>query len=66
MKIKINGQIKDLDFDISIFDLMHQYKLNKEAVVVELNRKIYRKDELDVINLNDGDELEFISFFGGG
>ncbi len=66
MKIKINGQIKDLDFDISIFDLMHQYKLNKDAVVVELNRKIYRKDELDAISFNDGDELEFISFFGGG
>ena len=64
--IKINGENKDIPQNISILKLIESLKINKDRVVIELNKKIVKKDQFDSIFLSENDQLEIVTFVGGG
>ena len=64
--IKINGENKDIPQNISILKLIESLKINKDRVVIELNKKIVKKDQFDSILLLENDQLEIVTFVGGG
>ena len=64
--VKINGENKSVPQNFSISNILELFKINKNNVVIELNRKIIKKDSLESITLNDNDELEVVTFVGGG
>ena len=65
MKILLNG--KDIDFSgKNITDIINNYKLKKNEIVVEKNGMIIHREEYDKALLEDGDTLEIVSFVGGG
>lgn len=64
--IKINGEEKFISENVSILKLLETYKINKDRVVIELNKNIIKKDGLESILLNNNDELEVVTFVGGG
>ena len=64
--IKINGEDKPIPQDISILKLLEIYKINPDRVVIELNRKILKRDRLETLLLKENDEIEIITFVGGG
>jgi sulfur carrier protein len=66
MKIKVNGEDKIVKEAISITDLLSDFSIKPEAVVVELNLKIISKDIWDEIVLNENDSVEIVRFVGGG
>jgi len=66
MNLIINGQQKDFPAPLNVEQLLLQLKLNREQVVVELNRKILTADKYVDIELQDDDTLEIIQFVGGG
>ncbi|MGA1861985.1 sulfur carrier protein ThiS [Deferribacter thermophilus] len=66
MKIKINGQIKEVDGSKSIAALINELNLNADRIVVEYNGEVLDKSEYDSTYLNEGDVLELIQFVGGG
>ena len=64
--IKINGEDKLVPQNISILKLIESLKINKDRVVIELNKKIVKKDQFDSIFLSENDQLEIVTFVGGG
>lgn len=64
--IKVNGENKSIPQNISILNLLESYKLNKDRVVIELNRNILKQSDFESTTLNENDELEIVTFVGGG
>jgi thiamine biosynthesis protein ThiS len=66
MKIKINGNLVEIEDNISILNLLGNLKLNSTKVVIELNREIIEPKDYPSIIVKDGDILEIVHFVGGG
>ena len=64
--IKINGENKFVPQNISIVELLEIFKINKERVVIELNKEIIKKDRYNSTSIKENDELEIVTFVGGG
>ena len=64
--IKVNGEDKSIPQNISILKLMESLKINKDRVVIELNKNILKKELFDSTLLSENDELEIVTFVGGG
>ena len=65
MKIKVNGDDREISPGETIRALLARYKLTPDKVAIELNRRLLRGEKYD-IPLNDGDEVEIVTFVGGG
>ena len=64
--VKINGEDKFVPQNISIVNLLDLYKINKDRVVIELNKKILKKELFDSTFLSENNQLEIVTFVGGG
>ena len=65
MLIKVNGQDKDVPEGTSILSLLEAFKLTPDKVAVELNRRLV-KTALYGNALKSGDQVEIVTFVGGG
>ena len=65
MRIKVNGQDKEINEGITLHQLMEQLTV-KPPYAVELNRKVCPKRLHDQTTLNPGDVLEIVTIVGGG
>lgn len=65
MKIIVNGKDEKLE-PCTIEELVTVKGVAKGALVVEHNRQIVPQDRWKDIDLKDGDQLELLSFVGGG
>lgn len=66
MRVTINGKTVELKRGTDLESMLHDYKANLEAVVVELNQKILKKSAWKNTILRGNDIVELISFIGGG
>ncbi len=66
MKIKINGEEKEIVGGLSIVGLLEQLQIRPARVVVEHNRHIVARDAYGATLLAEGDALEIVHFVGGG
>jgi len=66
MKIKINGKEEDAAVFTSLADLMASKHLEQKAVVVEHNYNIIPKEKWHETAIAEGDNIEIVSFVGGG
>lgn len=64
--IKINGECKSVPQNTSILKLLELFNLNKERVVIELNRNILLKSHFKNTILKGDDKVEIVTFVGGG
>jgi thiamine biosynthesis protein ThiS len=65
MIVKVNGDPKDLPDGTTLRQLLAEFKLTPEKVAIELNRRLARGDKYDA-PLTAGDEIEIVTFVGGG
>lgn len=65
MQITCNGENKEIQSGTPLVRFLEQLGLNPEAVVVELDGAILKRDEYGR-ELKDGASLEIIRFVGGG
>ena len=65
MVVKVNGEARDLPAGETIRALIARYQLTPEKVAIELNKRLLRGERYDTA-LNDGDEVEIVTFVGGG
>jgi sulfur carrier protein len=65
MLIRINGQSTLMQDDADIHAVLIAHKLTPDKVAVELNRRLVRAEKYDT-KLRAGDELEIVTFVGGG
>ncbi len=66
MYLEINGKRREVEAGRSVAGLLADLELDPRLVVVELNREIIRRDEIENVALNEGDRLEIVHFVGGG
>jgi len=57
---------EELKNKISLLDFLKDKTLNPDVIVVEYNRSIISKDDLNKIILENNDFLEILSFVSGG
>jgi sulfur carrier protein len=66
MKIKINGEPKEVTEGLSVAALLDELQIRPGRVIVELNRDIVSRQAHDSTALKEGDVLEIVHFVGGG
>ena len=69
MKIKVNGEEKDLELDqenILLSTALNSMGYKPNTIVVELNNLIINSIKWEKVKLKDGDNLEIVSIVGGG
>ena len=66
MKLKINGEEKEVIDGLSLAALLEHLQIRPARVVVERNRGIVARDLYGTTLLAEGDVLEIVHFVGGG
>ena len=66
IKIKINGQEKELPDNTTIKEILNLMKIKNNMLVVEKNIEIIDKKDYESICVKEGDNIEIAGFFGGG
>lgn len=66
VKIKINGEDKEVKQGLSLSALLAELRIRPGRVVVELNRDIVPRELHGSMVLKEGDLLEIVHFVGGG
>jgi len=66
MKIRINGEDKEIADGLNVVHLLEQLQIRAGRVVVELNRNIVPREVHGSTLLKEGDNLEIVHFVGGG
>jgi sulfur carrier protein len=65
MTITVNGTIQDAPAGTTVLKLLEARRLAPDKVAVELNRRLLRTEKYGTV-LKDGDEVEIVTFVGGG
>lgn len=66
LAITVNGEPRRVPGPATMADLLRHLNLDPRTVVVELNRQIVRRPQLDETRLAEGDTVELVHFVGGG
>ena len=67
MKVKVNGDVVNLEKALNITDLLTEVKAEQpEYVTVQRNGEFVQREDFDKIIIEEGDEIEFLYFMGGG
>ena len=66
IKVTVNGDKREFDSGSRLDDLLRVLELDPRMVVVEHNRVIVRRPQLQATPLEDGVRVELVHFVGGG
>lgn len=67
MRIRINGEDADISDGLTVAQLLIEWNVKMpDMVTVELNGEIRNRQEFDAIRVQEGDQVEFLYFMGGG
>jgi len=66
MKLKINGEEREIADGLTLAALLEDLKIRPARVVIEHNREIVAREAYGVTRLAEGDTLEIVHFVGGG
>lgn len=64
--MRVNGKDIELKRGITLAEFLAEHNYRAELVAVERNGQIVPRAEFVAAVLKDGDELEIVSFVGGG
>jgi len=65
MNIQVNGKVETVD-PCTIAELVAAKGLSAQSLVVEHNREIVKQAQWTEVSLQEDDQLELLSFVGGG
>ncbi|HJU61629.1 MAG TPA: sulfur carrier protein ThiS [Candidatus Binatia bacterium] len=66
MKVRINGEEKEIADGLSIAGLLEELQIRPGRVVIELNQDVVSRAAHGSTLLKEGDALEIVHFVGGG
>ena len=64
--MRVNGKDIELNRCMTLAEFLAEHNYRTELVAVERNGQIVPRAEFGAVVLKDGDELEIVSFVGGG
>ncbi len=65
MILKVNGADREVPVGTTIGELITLHELTPDRVAVEVNRRLVRTADYSRV-LSSGDEVEIVTFVGGG
>jgi sulfur carrier protein len=65
MQVTINGKPEEVAGG-SLLDLLKAKNIEPQMVAVEVNDRMVERDHLGTTSLNEGDQVEFLFYMGGG
>lgn len=65
IRVIVNGQTSEFPDDTTVAKLIALHNLTPDKVAIELNRRLVRAAAYDTL-LKDSDEVEIVTFVGGG
>ena len=66
-KLIVNGEDQEVQLPATVADLIKQNNVAQpEMVSVQVNEEFVDREEFDTLQLNEGDEVDFLYFMGGG
>lgn len=66
LRITVNGEVRAVAPGSTVATLLAELGLREGQVAVERNKQIVRRPQHATTELQAGDELELVTFFGGG
>lgn len=67
MNVRINGKEEVLpDGQVDLRELVIRRGLAPERVIIEYNAVVVPREQWPILLLQDGDQVEIVSFVGGG
>ena len=66
LSIRVNGEHRRVRAGLSLSELALELGLEPTKVAVERNLEIVPRSTLGHVRVEDGDELEIVTFVGGG
>lgn len=66
MVLTLNGEERRISGIATVEELLGHLGLDPRAVVVEVNRRIVRREQVKSTALTNGDSIELVHFVGGG
>ena len=66
IRIRVNGELRAFPSETRVADLLASLGVSTPRVAVEYNREILPRGEYEATILREGDELEVVTFVGGG
>lgn len=66
IRIVLNGEPHELSSPTSVLGLLEGLALDSGRVAVEINRRILTRAEFEAVEVSEGDEVEVVTFVGGG
>ena len=66
-KISVNGEQQEVTLPLNVTKLVEILKVESpEMVSVQVNEEFAEREEWDNIQINEGDNVDFLYFMGGG
>jgi sulfur carrier protein len=65
-QIKVNDEAQEVTLPITLTDLIRLNNAVPDMVSVQLNGVLITREQLDTTAVNEGDEVDFLFFMGGG
>jgi sulfur carrier protein len=66
-KIKVNGNEQEISNPVSLTELIALNNVAQPSMVsIQLNGEFVVRDDYDLTLVNEGDEVDFLYFMGGG
>lgn len=66
MRLLVNGREVEIADGLSIAGYVAERRLIPERIIVEHNAVIINRDQWETVVLNEADQLEILTFVGGG
>ena len=65
-KIQLNGDLYEISDGTNLNELLHNLKIQKNKVAIEVNGEIVEKKKYPNLILKKDDKVEIVHFIGGG
>ena len=66
MQVHVNGEAREIEMGATISALLSALKIDAQQVAVEVNAQVVRRANHAVVQLQAGDQIEIVTFVGGG
>ena len=66
MQCKINAVLSEIAPNQTVGEMLREKGISAQTVVIEYNGEILKRENFDEKVINDGDNIEILSFVGGG
>ncbi len=66
MKFELNGQLEEVEDDLTVRLLLERFDLQRRRVAVAINSRVIPRSHFDDEEIREGDAVEVIQAVGGG